>query len=732
MYKNPLLNNSIYDSPSKSQSNNYSNIICYDDEIYFNSNKKKTQNQKQQIITHSPFLTNNSSHLSIITYKKSKQQSKQNNILPSNMFHIPIQTKSKNKKDKTVFTKITERLFQNMNKENYNINFNYYDFINDESLITMQNKTVNNNSNNKIIKQFVARSCSKNKKIVSCSRNKHFSFINTYTKSNRNNVTTNNNSNRSPEKFYSEQKLFLEKKEDNLSLLRNRIRVDEDKTLKEKPTLTPNTVNIAIKKQKCKNVHIRLYKNIDKELNFNICQTYSNENKIPKTPRIISNTAYLRLTSRNNSKNRNSSSKSQHKYSSKLTSNESLGILLDKFLTSFELILINICNINIQNVTYSNIISKGQLFEILLQLHFIKKSTDKKLLETIWNDLYIKTEQNKNQTMSISLLNLLLFLLSILGLIKDFDNKNNIPTYISCRLNGIINLNTVMQFQSKGKTISQINVQYQEMRNNYFNNNFYVSKESTSTNTPEHIPYQPKTKENTVSLYDTYKNSTFAKEKQLQEEREKEIKKELSLCTFKPDLSLTHKQNSSLNNQTRGSITSRLYTDVHNNKKQRPVSNHKIKINNNETVIRKPPKTPTPLNMQMFNINPLQSDRSVQTKYEKLKQTREEQKKKNYYFTRGEPINNRVLYKNSFVNNFKENHESLYLNSDFEIAIDVNKGQNDKSLSKEKAVDIKSFIIKKGENVYVKINEFCQKNGLGNESQKQIISAVKDKKNGIF
>ena len=347
------------------------------------------------------------------------------------------------------------------------------------------------------------------------------------------------------------------------------------------------------------------------------------------------------------------------------------------------------------------------------------------------NDLYIKTEQNKNQTMAISLLNLLLFLLSILGLIKDFDNQNNIPTYISCRLNGIINLNRIMQFQSKGKNISQINVQYQEMRNNYFNNNFYISKESTSTNTPEHIPYQPKTKENIVSLYDTYKNSTFAKEKRLQEEREKEIKKELSLCTFKPDLSLTHKQNSSLNNQTRCSITSRLYTDVQNNKKQRPVSKHKLKINNNETVIRKPPKTPTPLNMQMFNINPLQSDRSVQTKYEKLKQTREEQKKKNYYFTRGEPIHNRVLYKNSFVNNVKENHESLYLNSDFEIAIAANKGQNDKLLSKEKAVDIKSFIIKKGENVYVKINEFCQKNGLGNESQKQI-SAVKDKKNGIF
>ena len=87
------------------------------------------------------------------------------------MFHIPIQTNSKNKKDKTVFTKITERLFQNMNKENYNVNFNYYDFINDDSLITMQNKTLNNNLNNEIIKQFVARSCSKKKKIISCKSN---------------------------------------------------------------------------------------------------------------------------------------------------------------------------------------------------------------------------------------------------------------------------------------------------------------------------------------------------------------------------------------------------------------------------------------------------------------------------------------------------------------------------------------------------------------------------------
>jgi hypothetical protein len=57
--------------------------------------------------------------------------------------------------------------------------------------------------------------------------------------------------------------------------------------------------------------------------------------------------------------------------------------------------------------------------------------------------------------------------------------------------------------------------------------------------------------------------------------------------------------------------------------------------------------------------------------------------------------------------------------------VDINSAEDVKR--KGKVVDVKSFVIKKGENAIGKINEFCRKYGLNEDSKEQIIMEVKDK-----
>ena len=112
-----------------------------------------------------------------------------------------------------------------------------------------------------------------------------------------------------------------------------------------------------------------------------------------------------------------------------------------------------------------------------------------------------------------------------------------------------------------------------------------------------------------------------------------------------------------------------------------------------------------------------------------MKQARCEQKKRNYFFQRGEPTKEEenggcCYYSYRCYGNNANNNVPLCSNSDFEIAVDINSGEK---LRKGKAVDVKSFVIKKGENAIGKINEFCRKYGLNGDSKEQIISEVRGK-----
>ena len=744
MKNNLLLNNSLHDSKTFSNSNK----IPHEDKNNIRNSKNKFKNSSSYFHTQTPYISKKNLQSSLMNLTNFKPKSTLLNFYSHTNTSSNISRKNNKSTNKTIFTKLTENLYKNLTNKKPSSNFNYEDFINDTHLDTLNNKTSNKVLNDKIINNFVARSTSKQKKIVACSRNKTFSFGAGDTKIKKVRSST---SSRSPEEFYTEQKLFLEKKENNLKKVEEKVRMEESMHMRDKPILTQKSMHIAEKNQKCKDVFTRLHNNtlndeIEKELNSLkfISHSFSSQklidsnnknnkknstisnNNISQKSKSISNNFYLRLTNQSTSpqiKHSTPTSKSPP-----LTSKESLCILLDKFLTSFELCIINTCNNNLHDISSSNTISKEQLQIILTNLHFIPNPSTNNLLEQTWQELITKSQTNSQM---ISLLTLLIFLLSVLGLLQQ--NLKVIPPYINNRLNGIITLNTLKQFVSKGKNISQINKIFQDMRNNYFNRNFYTSKESTSTNTPEHVLHKAKIisgKLSVSSLYDTYKKALINKEKKLNEKRDKKLQTEISQCTFSPDLSLTNKQNMSLYNQPRYnmSITARLYTDA-----QKKINQHNSRsknININKCVDMKQRKslqikTPVVLNREMFEKNPLQSDRTIQMKCNMLKQARYEKREKNYYFTRGEPILNG---KNKKDNNNK-NDFVLYSNSDFEIAINVKYKQEGKSSRDNKDMNVKSFIIKKGENAFYNIDNFCKRYGLSEESKKLIIDSVKKKIN---
>ena len=772
MYKNPLLNNSIYDSESCSRSNNYSNVVRGDNEVFFanakvNANVKKVTN----CVSKSKMNFNHKQHQHNHHHHHHHQQQLPYHSLLTHT-HSHIHTLSKNKSaitttatthkhptiTKTIFTKLSENIYKSINTNintniyssitttnntNNKFSFNYDDFINENTLSSFHNKLTNPHKNKKIIQSFIERSTSRQKKVMTCSRNKYCGSFGPNMKQKKKTVH-HCNSSRTPEQFYTEQKQFLEKKENNIALLKNNIQSVENLIVQDKPTINANTVNIALKKQKCKDVYIRLYKkkqssdkDMLKESTSQKAYTSNNSSNILHQPHSITNSVYIRLTSRNNSSRTctctctyktpkstsNEKSTSLRKAKSPaLTSNESLCILLDKFLTSFELCLTNICNCTLRSVSYDVVfINKEQLNNILNKLHCTQGNA--MLLESTWKELVVKSDMYNDSTQMVSLQHVLLFLLSVLGFLREYtsNSSKSLPKYVSSRLNGVISIDDVKSFEKKGQNVSQININFQEMRNNYFNCNFYASKDSTTTNTPEHVSHKPKTKfshkQCVISLYDTYKHTKAVKEQQLNDKRKLNLQKELSLCTFTPDLSLTNKQNISLCNNM--SITSRLYTDAQKKQHQQRICNTRVCNNDNMCLLKQTHHGK--LNHEMFIKNPLQNDRSVITKCEMMKQARCEQKKKNYYFQRGEPCKN----EDHCYHSYRKYCNTLYSTSDFEIAVDINSAEDVKR--KGKVVDVKSFVIKKGENAIGKINEFCRKYGLNKDSKEQIIMEVKDK-----
>ena len=135
----------------------------------------------------------------------------------------------------------------------------------------------------------------------------------------------------------------------------------------------------------------------------------SNDINISQKSKTISQNFYLRLTYQSTSPQTKHSTPTNK--SPSLTSKESLCILLDKFLTSFELCIINTCNKTFHDISSLSTVSKEQLQRILTNLHFISNPSTNILLEQTWQELKAKSSCQQVQSQMIPLSTLLIFLL---------------------------------------------------------------------------------------------------------------------------------------------------------------------------------------------------------------------------------------------------------------------------------------------------------------------------------
>ena len=254
MKNNLSLNNSIRDLKSSS----YSNKNSHDEKNNIHNSKNKPKGPSSYYHTKSPHISKSNLYTAPTNFKLKStllnlhsQANTMHNISTKNK-------KSKNSTNKTIFTKLTEDLYKNMTITKTSSNFNYEDFVNDTHLDMLNNKKTNKLLNEQIIHNFVTRSTSKQKKMVPCSRNKTFNYG---SGDSRTKKVKSCNSSRTPAEFFTEQKMFLEKKESNLKKVEEKVRTVENTHMKDKPSLTQKTVNIAGKNQKCKDVFTRLYQN---------------------------------------------------------------------------------------------------------------------------------------------------------------------------------------------------------------------------------------------------------------------------------------------------------------------------------------------------------------------------------------------------------------------------------------------------------------------------------------
>ena len=252
------LNNSLHDSKTFSNSNK----SPHEDKNNIRNFKNKYKNSSSYFHTQTPYISKKNLQSSLMNLTNFKPKSTLLNFYSNTNTSSNISTKNNKLTNKTIFTKLTENLYKNLTNKKTSSNFNYEDFINDTHLDTLNNKTSNKILNDKIINNFVARSTSKQKKIVACSRNKTFSFGAGDTKIKKVRSST---SSRSPEEFYTEQKLFLEKKENNLKKVEEKVRMAESMHMRDKPILTQKTINIAEKNQTTPIVIIRT-NNLQKEV----------------------------------------------------------------------------------------------------------------------------------------------------------------------------------------------------------------------------------------------------------------------------------------------------------------------------------------------------------------------------------------------------------------------------------------------------------------------------------
>lgn len=638
-------------------------IIDYDNESDNNSDNEKEIKEKNNIVqtlkTEKDTLptnydTNNSvknktKSQKIFNSKSKKKEIGKGKIVKKNLnekFRPSSNSPNTRTTQKSVFTRLSEQMFEKLlkNKGMENV-YNYESFTNENFLTNYSNKF--DAKNKKLRKDFLSRN-------VKEVERKKLLNNNNMTNTNKNHTSTEPKKKEFMNKtqldsFLEKQKNYNDKRKQDIESLKKKIETERTSKIRNIPLTNSNSNKIILLKStnynSNKDTFTRLYNGYIKNEQKNIVNTKprspsNNQQQISK----IFNKLYddsKKYKSKLEEK-RKIIYKNENKIIINSNSNDMIGQQLlkkyeseinnffnkkaeDNFKLNFNeyLLLLNKIGFTIKDYSnlsnFSNDIEK----ELLLSKEGWKIITESK-----------QFEQEKN----IDSHKFLLFLLSILRL---YNGDNQIH-FMKKNFQFIKN-----DIEIKPKITDKIKIDFRLFSDNFINSLTKREKISRSTmsiieNKEKDLTFKPKLNHHSFYENNSEKHTSIVKnydlfrqkrEKYLENERKKEEKEEMKECTFFPN-----NQNLQKNRSVSGGFSERLYMKRKKNNENTQSMKENEEVNNN---IFSPHLTP--YNSKMFVNNPLINDKSLNKKYEELENNRKQKKITKYLVSKGisNSINNR-------------------------------------------------------------------------------------------
>jgi hypothetical protein len=647
---------------------------------------------------------------------------------------------------KSVFTRLSEQMFEKLlkNKGMENV-YNYESFTNENFLTNYSNKF--DAKNKKLRKDFLSRNVKEveRKKLLN---NKNM------TNPNKNLTSTEPKKKEVMNKtqldsFLEKQKNYNDKKKQDIESLKKKIETERTSKIRNIPLTNSNSNKIILLKSanynSNKDTFTRLYDGYTKNEQKNLVNTKprspsNNQKQISK----IFNKLYddSKMYKSKLEEKRKVIYKNEYKLIVNPNSNDMIGQQLlkkyeseinnyfnkkaeDNFKLNFNEYLLLLGKIGFTIKDYSNLADFTNEIEKEFQL---SKEGWKILTESK------KFEQEKN----IDSHKFLLFLLSVLRLYNG-DNNTQLMKKNFQFINKDIDI--------KPKITDKIKIDFRLFSDNFINSLIKREKISRSTmsiieNKEKDLTFKPKINHQSFYENNSEKHTSIVKnydlfrqkrEKYLENERKKEEKEEMKECTFFPN-----NQNLQKNRSVSGGFSERLYM-----KRKKNNENTKSMKENEEVIKNVFSPNLTPYNSKMFEHNPLINDKSLTKKYEELENNRKQKKITKYLVSKG--ISNSIKNRNDddllreieinedSTRSFKFDNEYGNYKNTFNKFEKKNLDNQKRKVRYIFEINIdnkqKKLILHKTDNMEREVEKFCYENDLEPESKYKIIEAIKEKFN---
>ena len=677
---------------------------------------------------------------------KFKKQKYQNKL--TNESDIPLQTQSSHQK--SIFTKLSEIMFDNLIKENDN-NRNYYNYeslTNEHYLLNYSKKF--NKENKETIKNFIERS-QNYENYLKRKKDENIKFIKLEKK---NKSSSRLKSFRTIDEFLNDQKQFEENKNNTIERLKNKQEEKTNLLIRDKPLINSNSNRILQKSRNGKteqSIYLKLYgESTYRKQNEHIKRNHTESSRRKMNNKDISNLCEkLFLDSIKREHNKKEAVKNNFKEitkQNKITSKYSNELLSNKFLNIYKKEISNIFNKNIEDDFEINF---NQFVLLLYNIGFITKNysindiidenieKEYKLLKKAWKVLIRNKEFDIND--NINSHKLIIFLLSTLGIYDGNNNDSILKKY------SYINIE---KYKIIPKLAKQIKKFFRVFTDNLINHFFQKEENPELTlykqKKNQNYTFKPKTNNKSpynknlknkghLSVEKEYNIYRLKREKNLQNEREKNLKKEIEECSFFPNQKY-HKPSQTISND----VSQRLY-----NKKPK---NYNKEKENNENNFDYDENTFYPClttyNSKIFEIDPLKGDKSLKQRYNDYEQSRKDKKIKHFLKSKGNKPHKKKEDRENLIKEITDNEIYKTFRFDNEIGNYKNtfdKFNNDLNGSDKKNnrvryvfeinIDnkVKRLILHKGDNAEKQVEKFCYENDLEPDSKGQILDAIKDK-----